>query len=78
PNVINIVFKPVAENGSRIAILQTGEAYFIYPVPPTVTKTIENTDGLSLVTKRSLCVKYFSMNTMKKPFKDGKVREASK
>ncbi|MDM5300241.1 glutathione ABC transporter substrate-binding protein [Bacillus vallismortis] len=76
PKVHNIVFKPVPENGARIAMLQTGEADFIYPVPPTDTKTIENTDGLSLVTKPSLIVKYFSMNTMKKPFNDVKVRQA--
>lgn len=76
PKVDKITFKPVPENGSRIAMLKTGEADFIYPVPPEQAKKIDGKNNISVQAKPSIIVQYLSMNTMKKPFNDPKVRKA--
>ncbi|WP_345241031.1 glutathione ABC transporter substrate-binding protein [Pontibacillus salipaludis] len=76
PKVDKIEFKPVPESGSRVAMLQTGEADFAFPVAPNQVETLKEEEGVSIETKPSLVVKYFSMNTMKEPFTDPKVRKA--
>ncbi|ELK48084.1 glutathione ABC transporter substrate-binding protein [Halobacillus sp. BAB-2008] len=76
PKVDQLVFKPVPESGSRSAMLQTGEADFVFPVSTSQVDTLENQAGVTVENKPSLVVKYFSMNTMKKPFDDPKVRQA--
>ncbi|GGB31960.1 glutathione ABC transporter substrate-binding protein GsiB [Virgibacillus dakarensis] len=74
--VDSITFKPTPENGSRIAMLQTGEADFIYPVPTEQAKSINNKDGIVVENSPSIVTRYMAMNTMKKPFNDIKVRQA--
>ncbi|HET7581113.1 MAG TPA: glutathione ABC transporter substrate-binding protein [Bacillales bacterium] len=76
PKIDQITFKPVPENGSRTAMLKTGEADFIYPVPPEQAKQIDGKNGITVQAKPSIIVQYLSMNTMKKPFNDPKVRKA--
>ncbi|WP_226584604.1 glutathione ABC transporter substrate-binding protein [Halobacillus litoralis] len=76
PKVDRVEFKPVPESGSRVAMLQTGEADFVFPVAPNQVETLKDEAGVSVVNKPSLVVKYFSMNTMKEPFNDPKVRKA--
>lgn len=76
PKVDSVTFNPAPEDGTRIAMLQTGEADFIYPVPPTEVETIEQAEGLTLENIPSLVVKYISFNTMKEPFDDVRVRQA--
>ncbi|MFD6210663.1 glutathione ABC transporter substrate-binding protein GsiB [Peribacillus sp. NPDC060253] len=76
PKVDNIKFKPVPENGARIAMLQTGEADFIYPVPTEQAETINGKDGIVVENKPSIVARYMTMNTAKKPFNDVKVRRA--
>ena len=34
PKVDGLTFKPVPENSTRVAMLRTGEAHYIFPVPP--------------------------------------------
>ncbi|CAM3273780.1 glutathione ABC transporter substrate-binding protein [Filibacter tadaridae] len=76
PKVDSITFKPVTENGSRIAMLQTGEADFIYPVPTEQVEGIDGKDGIEIESKPSIVVRYMAMNTLKEPFDDKKVRQA--
>lgn len=76
PKLDRVTFKPVPENGSRIAMLKTGEADFIYPVPPELAQSVEGEDGIDIITNPSIYVQYLSMNMMKKPFDDIKVRKA--
>lgn len=76
PKVDSITFKPVPENGSRIAMLQTGEADFIYPVPTEQAESINNEDGIEVVIDESIVTQYFSMNTLKEPYSDVRVRQA--
>lgn len=76
PKVDKITFKPVAENGSRIAMLQTGEADFIFPVPTEQADSINGKDGIEVESKPSIVVRYMAMNVMKEPYNDAKVRQA--
>lgn len=76
PKVDSITFKPTPENGARVAMLQTGEADFIYPVPTEQAESINGKDGIVVDNNPSIIVRYLSMNTTKKPFDDPKVRQA--
>lgn len=76
PKLDQITFKPVPENGSRIAMLKTGEADFIYPVPTESAKDVNGQEGIVVKNDPSIIVRYLSMNTMKKPFNNVKVRQA--
>ncbi|MCT4619906.1 MAG: glutathione ABC transporter substrate-binding protein [Marinisporobacter sp.] len=76
PKVDSVTFKPVPENGTRVAMLQTGEADFIYQVPPEQAKIIEGQEGIVLENTPSIIVRYLAMNCMKKPFDDIRVRKA--
>lgn len=76
PKVDSISFKPVSENGSRVAMLQTGEADFIYPVPTEQADQIDGKNGIKVESNQSIIVRYLAMNTMKEPFNDVRVRKA--
>ncbi|MEK4484449.1 glutathione ABC transporter substrate-binding protein [Psychrobacillus sp. FSL H8-0484] len=76
PKVDSITFKPVSENGSRIAMLQTGEADFIFPVPTEQADSINGKNGIEVESKPSIIVRYMAMNTLKAPYDNIKVREA--
>lgn len=76
PKVDAITFKPVSENGSRIAMLQTGEADFIYPVPTEQVAGVDGKNGIEVEAAPSIVVQYMAMNTLKAPYDDVKVRQA--
>ncbi|WP_019119831.1 glutathione ABC transporter substrate-binding protein GsiB [Brevibacillus massiliensis] len=76
PKVDGITFKPVPENGARVAMLQTGEADFIYPLPTEQAESINGKNGIVVENNPSIVIRYMSMNTMKKPFDDVRVRQA--
>jgi glutathione transport system substrate-binding protein len=76
PKVDSITFKPTPENGARVAKLQTGEADFIYPVPTEQAESINGKDGIEVENAQSIIVRYLSMNTLKKPYNDVRVRQA--
>ncbi|WP_340084537.1 glutathione ABC transporter substrate-binding protein [Siminovitchia sp. FSL H7-0308] len=76
PKVDGIKFKPVPESGARVAMLQTGEADFIYPIPTEQAESLNGTDGIIVENSPSIVARYMSMNTTKKPFNDIKVRQA--
>ncbi|MGE8206860.1 glutathione ABC transporter substrate-binding protein [Heyndrickxia sp. NPDC080065] len=76
PKVDSITFKPVPENGSRVAMLQTGEVDYAYPIPTEQVKSIEGKNGIVIENDPSIIVYYLSMNTLKKPFDDVRIRQA--
>ncbi|KKO53669.1 glutathione ABC transporter substrate-binding protein [Paenibacillus sp. DMB20] len=76
PKADSITFKAVPENGSRIAMLKTGEADFVYPMPTEQVAEVDGKDGLTVEKNASTIVRYITLNTMKKPFDDVKVRQA--
>ncbi|MBU6499085.1 MAG: glutathione ABC transporter substrate-binding protein [Rhodospirillales bacterium] len=76
PKVDSITFRSVPENGSRFAMLQTGEAQFIAPMPAELVKVAKANPKLEVVVSPSIVARYVAMNNMKKPFTDLRVREA--
>ena len=76
PKIDTITYRGVPENGARIAMLQAGEAQFIYPVPPEMIKSLENSSTISVFNEPSILIRYVALNNMRKPFNDPKVRLA--
>lgn len=72
----SITFKPTPEDGTRIAMLQSGEADFIYPVPANQFKSLSAGGKYDVTAGDSIYEQYVSMNTNVKPFNDVKVRQA--
>src|SRR6476469_2242050 len=76
PKVDTITWKPVVDNNSRAAIMQTGEAHFTFPVPYEVAEVLKAKPDLEVVAAPSIVLRYLSMNTQQKPFDNPKVRQA--
>ena len=76
PKLDSITWRPVVDNNTRAAMLQTGEANFAFPIPFEQAKLLEKNDKLDLVTSPSIMQRYISMNVTQKPFDNPKVREA--
>jgi glutathione transport system substrate-binding protein len=76
PKVDGVTIRSVPENGSRVAMLQAGEAQFITPVPSEMMKVLERNPDLTIVDAPSIVNWYVALNTHKKPFDDVRVRQA--
>ena len=76
PKLDSITWRPVVDNNTRAAMLQTGEANFAFPIPFEQAKLLEKNDKIDLVTSPSIMQRYISMNVTQKPFDDPKVRAA--
>lgn len=76
PKVDSITWRPVVDNNSRAAMMQTGEAHFTYPVPYEQAGVLKSRPNLQLVAAPSIVHRYVSMNTLQKPFDNPKVRQA--
>jgi glutathione transport system substrate-binding protein len=76
PKIDTITYRSVPENGARIAMLQAGEAQFIYPVPPEMIKVLANSPTITVFDEPSILTRYVAMNNLRKPFDDPRVRLA--
>ncbi|WP_233235811.1 glutathione ABC transporter substrate-binding protein GsiB [Bordetella sp. LUAb4] len=77
PKIDTLTFRTVTDNNTRAAVVQTGEAQFAFPVPFEQAAVLAKSDKLDLIDdKNSIMARYLSMNTMKKPFDNVKVRQA--
>ncbi len=76
PKVDTITWKPVVDNNSRAALMQTGEAQFTFPVPYELADVLKAKPQLDVVAAPSIVLRYLSMNTQQKPFDNPKVRQA--
>jgi glutathione transport system substrate-binding protein len=76
PKIDTITYRSVPENGARIAMLQTGEAQFIYPVPPEMIKALENSPTITVFDEPSILIRYVALNNLRKPYDDLRVRQA--
>jgi glutathione transport system substrate-binding protein len=76
PKVDTITWKPVVDNNSRAALMQTGEAHFTFPVPYELADVLKAKPNLELVAAPSIVLRYLSMNVQQKPFDNAKVRQA--
>ncbi|CCG86761.1 glutathione ABC transporter substrate-binding protein GsiB [Erwinia piriflorinigrans] len=76
PKLDSITWRPVVDNNTRSAMLQTGEANFAFPIPFEQAKLLEKNSKLNLVASPSIMQRYISFNVTQKPFDDPKVRAA--
>jgi glutathione transport system substrate-binding protein len=76
PKVDAITWRPVVDNNTRSAIMQTGEAHFTFPVPYEQAELLKGKPTLEVTAAPSIVHRYLSMNTQQKPFDNPKVREA--
>lgn len=72
----SITFKPVTESGSRIAMLQSGDADFIFPVPTEHMETLKADANITVSAIPSIITRYITLNVEKEPFNNPKVRQA--
>lgn len=76
PKLDSITWRPVADNNTRAAMLQTGEAQFAFPIPYEQATLLEKNKNIELMASPSIMQRYISMNVTQKPFDNPKVREA--
>lgn len=76
PKLDTITWRPVVDNNTRAAMLQTGEATFAFPIPYEQASVLEKNAQLDLVAAPSILQRYISMNVTQKPFDNLKVRQA--
>src|SRR5438045_3916977 len=76
PKVDTITWKPVVDNNSRAALMQTGEAHFTFPVPYELADVLKSKPDLEVVAAPSIVLRYLSLNTQQKPFHNPEVRQA--
>lgn len=82
PSVDTLTFKVVPEDGARIAMLQTGEADIISPVPPVQVEKIKNNKDITIYNESGITYRYVTLNKNytladgRKPFDDVRVRQA--
>lgn len=76
PKVDTISWKPVLENNTRAAMLQTGEADFAFPIPYEQADLLKKSDKLDVVASPSIITRFLSLNVQQKPYDNQKVREA--
>ena len=82
PTVDTLKFIVVPEDTSRMAMLQTGEADIITPVPVMDVSQLQGKEGIEVVVAPATTYRYVTLNTEytledgRKPFADKRVRQA--
>ena len=76
PEIGTVIFRPIPEDGTRIAALLTGEVDLITNVPPTDTKRIAAASGKRVAVVPSNRGMLVLFNAEKPPFSDRRVRQA--
>lgn len=76
PKIDTITWKPVVDNNTRSAVMQTGEADFAFSIPFEQAAVLKASPKVDLIDAPSIIQRYLSLNTTVKPFNDPKVRQA--
>lgn len=76
PKVDGILWRPVAENATRVAMLKTGEAQVAMYFPPEQAEAAKKDPRIRVEAIPSIQSWYASINCLKKPFDDVRVRQA--
>ena len=76
PKIDQISWKPVLENNTRAAMLQTGEADFAYTLPYEQIAALKQNSKLTVESSPSIIARFLVLNNLQKPFDNPKVREA--
>ncbi|MBI3979996.1 MAG: hypothetical protein HY331_17625 [Chloroflexi bacterium] len=76
PKIKKFTYKYVAEPGTKIAGLRSGEVDIIDLVPPSEVENLKKDPSLAVQTAGSMRAMFIGMNSFKKPFDDRRVRQA--
>lgn len=76
PKVDQVTWRPVLENNTRAAMLQTGEADFAFPLPYEQADALRKAADIDVVSSPSIIARFLSFNMLQKPFDDLRVRQA--
>jgi peptide/nickel transport system substrate-binding protein len=74
PKIKTVIFKPIPENATRIAALETGDVDLIDAVPPDYVD--QAPEGVEIVTVPGTRAFYLGLNVNMEPFDDVRVRQA--
>ncbi len=76
PMVDRVVFKLVPEDASRVAMLLSGEAQFVFPVPGVQVDAVSRAANVAIQKRWSIYAYYVALNTQHVPFNNVAVRRA--
>lgn len=76
PQVDGVVIRSVPESGSRFAMLQAGELQYVPDFPSELVQVAQKIPTLDVILAPSIYEFYVSVNMLKKPFDDKRVRLA--
>ena len=76
PGVDTVVIKEVPEAGTRTAMLQTGEADFVYPTASDHIQAIQEADDVNIMATDSNIFRYVTLNANLPELSDVRVRQA--
>ena len=76
PGVDTVVIKEVPEAGTRTAMLQTGEADFVYPTASDQIQAIQEADDVNIMATDSNIFRYVTLNANLPELSDVRVRQA--
>jgi peptide/nickel transport system substrate-binding protein len=76
PAIPRIHFRWIAENGTRLSALESGEVHFINNVPPDQVSRVEGNERLKLLTASTARIIYMGIRCDRPPFTDKRVRQA--
>lgn len=76
PAIKTIIFKPVPDNNTRLAMLEAGDADIIVRVPPVEYDRLNKNDKIKVVRSNSTREIYMGMNVNNQYLKDPRVRQA--
>ncbi len=71
-----ITFRPVSEDATRVAMLQSEDAQVIWPVPTESVTALEKDANVTVGKGEGIVVRFLMLNTQKEVFKDKRVRQA--
>ncbi len=76
PEISTIIFRPVPEDSTRLAMLEAGDVDVIVRVPPLEYDRLSGVDGLNVVMAPSTRAIYVGINVTVDPLDDVRVRQA--
>lgn len=74
--VDSVTYRFVPENATRVAMLQSGEADIVYPMPPELLQQIQNDPNFVVETEPSTVMRFVMMNQDVEPLDNLYVRRA--
>ena len=76
PKADRLIIKPVVEDASRVAMLLSGDAQYVYPIPGVQVDAVSKAQGVSVQKAWSIYAYYVALHCQHEPFSNVKVRQA--